>query len=263
MSYKTLAKTSLVASAIALTIVQLQTVLIKHAIGVAPLTSPLTTPLTSPISITPTPSDTPPLTLPVQTTPTPTHTPNPKPNDGNNNSNNGNNSGGSNNGGGPSNNNGGGSNVCTNETPKSAPLLLSIKKTNKTTVTLTWIKGWGPVNGYIVWYGQTKDAAEYSTGTILGEEQVKSYSIAALNPKIVYYFKIQPKNGCKTGALSNVIASNGKTVVSYGFTQGITFSAKSTVPNKKQSTTTQNSQAIVKTQSVFEKLNGFMHSFFK
>lgn len=258
MSIKTVFKTSLVTSLVVLSMVQLQSIVINQARGAAPLTAPLT----SFVTITPTPTEVP-LTAPEQSTPTPTVAPTTAPN---NNSGGGSNNGGSsNNNGGNSNSgsNGGGNNVCRNERPKSAPVIISVRPTGASQVTLTWKKGWGPVNEYVIWYGTTKEAAMFTTAVIKGEEQLKTATIDGLKPRTVYYFKVQPRNGCTPGSFSNIFTSYGR-LVSNGYAQGVNYSVKpgivktSTAPAK-----TFVQPSAPKQQTAINSISGFFKSIFK
>lgn len=215
MSIKSVLKTSLITSLVALSMVQLQSVVINQARGAAPLTAPLT----SFVTITPTPTQAP-LTAPVQSTPTPTITPTPTTAPSNNNgggsSNNGgsNNNGGGNSGGGSSNNggsNGGGSNVCRDERPKSAPIIISARATGANQVTLTWRGGWAPFNGFVISYSTKRGITQYST--VVGN--TTTATVNGLNGNTLYYFKIQAKNGCTTGDYSRELSARttGRTTV--------------------------------------------------
>lgn len=285
MRIKTLGKTALAASFLAITAFQFHGVLVKTAMGGGPLTAPFTNPITptpeeeNPLS-SPEQTDnntppTPPLTAPEQnedpeetSTPTATPTEEPMPVPAPATTNNSGSSGASNNGGGGnsgsgSSNGGSGSSVCTNEAPKSGPYLTSVRKTTSTSVVLTWTKGWGPVNEYVIWYGTTKEAAMHTTAVIKGEEQVKTAIIAGLNPTTLYYFKLQPKNGCKSGPFSNTLASNER-VITTGYTQGVSYSLnKPATKTNNKSTQVPVQPVAPKKPTVIEFINGFFRSIFK
>jgi len=213
MSTKTVAKTSFALVAMTLTVIQLQSVLMNKALGVAPLTAPLT----NFVTITPTPTIEVPLTAPVQTTPTETPTPTQAPsnNNGGGSSNNGGSNGGGNNGGGSSNNggsSGGGSSICRDERPKSAPIIISARATGANQVTLTWRKGWAPFNGFVISYSTKRGISQFTTE--VGNTTVAT--VNGLNGNTLYYFKIQAKNGCVTGDYSRELSvrTSGRSIVS-------------------------------------------------
>lgn len=202
MSIKTVVKTSLITSIVALSMVQLQFVVINQARGAAPLTAPLT----SFVTITPTPTEIP-LTAPEQSTPTPIVTPTTAPsnnNSGGNSNNGGSNNGGGNSGGGSSNNGGsnGGNNVCRDTRPKSAPLILSARATGANQVTLTWKKGWAPFNGFVISYSTKRGITQYTTEV----GNTTTATVKGLNGNTIYYFKIQAKNGCVAGDYSRELS---------------------------------------------------------
>lgn len=200
--------------------VQLRSVLVNQVRGEAPLTAPLTgfitptptleAPLTAPV--TPTPTVEVPLTAPAQSTPTPTVTPTTAPSNNNSGSsdNGGSNNGGGNSGGGgnSSNNgggsNGGGGNVCRDERPKSAPIILSARATGANQVTLSWKKGWAPFNGYVISYGTKKSITQYATDVFGANTTVAT--VKGLNGNTTYFFRIQAKNGCVSGDYSREIS---------------------------------------------------------
>ena len=129
---------------------------------------------------------------------------------------------------------------------------------------MTWRKGWGPVNDYTVWYGQTKNASQYTSASMNGEEQLKSYTIGALNPYAVYYFKIQPQNGCKTGDFSNIITSKGKMIFqTTGYTQSVSYTMPGTVTKKKVVTSPSNKQSTPVQKPAPVKKTGFFDFLFK
>ncbi|MDP3941488.1 MAG: fibronectin type III domain-containing protein [bacterium] len=285
MPLQTVGKLTITAIFLALTALEFKHVLLKTAFGETPITAPISSPIiptpteapiSSPEQATPTPTDPPPLTAPEQgenptLTPTPTVTvtptvvpvPKPAPQNNNSGSNNNSNNNGGNNGGG---NSGGGTNgpsACTNEKPKSAPYLFSAKQTSKNAITLTWKKGWGPVNGYTVWYGQTKDATQYASTSVHGEEQVKSYTIGALNPYVIYYFKIQPQNGCKTGDFSNIITSTGRMISQpTAYTQSVSYSLPKVAAKKNGMSAPVNKQSIPVQKPAPGKKSGFFDFLF-
>lgn len=223
MSVKTVAKTSITALVMGLSMIQLQSVLVNQAQGEAPLTAPLTSfvtptptsvPLTAPVQVTPTPTQTPPLTAPQQGG-------NSGGNNGGSNTggNNGGGGGGSSSNGGGSNNNGG-DNVCRDERPKSAPIILSARKTGANQVTLSWRKGWAPFNGFIISYSNKRGTTQYTTEV----GNTTSATVNGLNGNTTYFFRIQAKNGCVFGDYSRELS-----VRTYG---GKILSAK-TIKNKK------------------------------
>ncbi|MEN9407171.1 MAG: Fibronectin type domain [Candidatus Parcubacteria bacterium] len=227
---KTLTKTSLVLSIMALSMIQLQSVLIGQARGEAPLTAPLT----GFVTITPTPTEAP-FTAPVQSTPTPTATPTSAPSNNNSGggSNNGgsNNNNGSNNGGGSSNNGGsnGGGNVCRDERPKSAPLLLSARATGANQVTLTWRKGWAPYTGFVISYSTKRGITQFTSE--VGNTTVGT--VSGLNANTTYFFKVQAKNGCVGGDFSRELGVRTYGKVAPKKTILGSKSKKAVVTNKK------------------------------
>lgn len=116
----------------------------------------------------------------------------------------GSNNGGSNNGGGNSSNNGGsnGGGVCNAEQPKSAPLLLTARASGANQVTLTWQRGWAPYDGFVISYGTKKGVTQFTT--TVGNTTIAT--ISGLNANAIYYFRIQAKNGCKTGGYSRELS---------------------------------------------------------
>lgn len=174
MTIKSVAKASLVIATITLSGLQLQTVLVKQALGEAPLTSPLTSPVIEP------------LTAPVQT-----------PSNNNNSGNNNNNSGGSSNNGGNS-----GPRECNATKPTTAPILLRATQVAKNKVTLFWGKSNGPATGYVIVFGQKSGQELYATGTF-GNAETNTFTVNDLTPGNMYYFRVKAINDCKPSDTSN------------------------------------------------------------
>ncbi len=137
---------------------------------------------------TPTPSPTPtPTSTPTPTaTLTPTRTPTPSPTTSTSSSSTSSSSTGSI------------SSVCSSQKPSSAPDLFQIS-TSPTTATL-YFTPVSPATGYIVSYGTTPEANQYSYSfSYSNGSGAASYTIKELSRGTHYYFKIQGKNDCTAG----------------------------------------------------------------
>jgi len=105
-----------------------------------------------------------------------------------------------------------GSASCSKQAPSSAPNLYQLTKT-KTAATLYFSPAGDPVDGYTVFYGLTQNAdsnaINFSQGNTSGAIK---YTINALLPNKVYYFRVQGTNGCATGPWSNTKSSGLSTL---------------------------------------------------
>jgi hypothetical protein len=99
--------------------------------------------------------------------------------------------------------------MCTAQKPGSAPKLLTVKSTKYGEATLTWEKAKEPVTSYLISYGLKPGVAIYgvpdtnSLGT--------TFTVKALKPNTVYYFRLKAKNGCALSDFSNEVALNACT----------------------------------------------------
>ncbi len=169
-------------------------------------------------SLSPSPSTQPspsPSTAPITS---PEVSPSPSSNPSNNPSNNG----GGNGGGG---NSGGGSTsapTCDNESPKSAPKIISAITSGTGEITLTWERAKNPVTHYLIAYGMQKGKPLYGNPDI---GNTGKYTVKGLSGGATYYFKVRAGNGCKPGEFSNEIAVKvgGKfqNVPAQGFKPGV------------------------------------------
>ncbi|HEY9660865.1 MAG TPA: LamG-like jellyroll fold domain-containing protein, partial [Allocoleopsis sp.] len=94
-------------------------------------------------------------------------------------------------------------NQCSDEIPESAPDLFQIS-TSLTAATLFFTPV-SPATGYIISYGTTSEADQYSTAfDHTNEGGAVSYTVHALSQGKKYYFRVQAKNNCATGKWSQV-----------------------------------------------------------
>lgn len=94
--------------------------------------------------------------------------------------------------------------VCTNSSP-AAPTIFQIAAT-KDKSTLSFIPSNSPQDGYTISYGLYADAEMYNvTFSYLGKEKLIPYTINALSPNTIYYFKIRANNGCMPSVWSQTL----------------------------------------------------------
>ena len=95
--------------------------------------------------------------------------------------------------------------ICTNTPPASAPSLFEIT-TSPTTATL-YFTPVSPGTGYVISYGITPDANQYTTSFNYSDTSgAIPYTINSLNENTKYYFKVQGVNGCMPGVWSQTVS---------------------------------------------------------
>ncbi len=236
----------------------------------APVTSPVTSeespspsatasPSASP-SVSPSPSDSP-VTAP-EVSPSPTNQPS---------------NGGSNGGNGGNNNNSNSSGQvnapsCSNEAPKSAPVIISAVSTGKNEITLNWSKAEGNVSEYVIAYGLVKGKPLY--GAQFGN--INTTSIKGLSGGSTYFFRVRAGNGCMPGAYSQEIAVKvgGKFINSpaQGFKPGVLGASKNIKPANSAtpapsassfvSIKVEQPQTVNHNSGLFGKIANFFNGFF-
>lgn len=94
---------------------------------------------------------------------------------------------------------------CTDNPPSKPPDLFQIDTSNNS-ATLYFAPAGNPVNKYYISYGEIKDqmqyGVEYNQNYANG---VLDFTVNALSPNKIYYFKIRGGNGCMPGEWSNIL----------------------------------------------------------
>jgi hypothetical protein len=123
-----------------------------------------------------------------------------------------------------SNSNSGGPSACGGSQP-SAPSIFQIWAT-KTNATMHFVPSQGQQNTYTISYGPYSDAETYNVSFNYSDKSgAIPYTINALNPGTVYYFKVRANNGCMPGNWSNTLSL--RTAYSAGSTSKVYASSYS------------------------------------
>lgn len=110
---------------------------------------------------------------------------------------------------------------CGNEKPANAPHLFQVDRVQDK-ATLHFAPSLNPYNGFIISFGLNESADNYNGSMeIENSPGALEYTVNYLIPGVPYYFKVQSKNGCKTGDWSNVIRA--KAVSAYGTQKVLTY----------------------------------------
>ncbi|HYK08767.1 MAG TPA: Ig-like domain-containing protein [Candidatus Eisenbacteria bacterium] len=105
----------------------------------------------------------------------------------------------------------GGSAGCKDSAPTEAPNLYQIVVA-KTSVTLFFAPPNTSFDGFIISYGTTFAANTYTTRfSQSATGGAVRYTINDLNPKTMYYFKVQATSGCAVGPASGVLSTQNTT----------------------------------------------------
>lgn len=96
-------------------------------------------------------------------------------------------------------------NRCKDRAPASAPILTSVKTSDKS-VTLTWIEAQEPVNAYLLVYSTSEYTEQFGDPNI-GGKGTTTYTVNELTNGVKYYFKVRGIHGCKAGKFSNKLAA--------------------------------------------------------
>ncbi|MGH7249956.1 MAG: fibronectin type III domain-containing protein [Minisyncoccia bacterium] len=111
-------------------------------------------------------------------------------------------SGGSSSGGGTST----GSNVCSSQSPPSAPNLYQINTTGSS-ATLYFAPSLHPYDNYYVAFGDNQKSEGYGAGFSLSQTTgALKYDVYKLKPNTRYTFKVRAGNGCMPGPWSSTLA---------------------------------------------------------
>ncbi len=127
---------------------------------------------------------------------------------------------------------------CTGQKPTSAPDLFQIS-TSPTTATVYFAPA-KQATDYIIYYGTNPLADHHSTAFHHPDSSgVIVYEIKDLLPHTKYYFKVQPKNGCGFGELSQVMSSpttdpDSGNISPHGFISQVTSKGKLAVTDVEQ-----------------------------
>ncbi len=97
-------------------------------------------------------------------------------------------------------------NVCTDQKPSSAPVLLSAVANDQNQVVLSWSKASDPVTYYLVAYGTKSGVMEYGNPNV-GDQNTTSYTAGSLSGNTTYYFEVRAGNNCMPGDFSNEMSA--------------------------------------------------------
>lgn len=99
---------------------------------------------------------------------------------------------------------------CSSDTPADAPNLYSISMASST-ATLYFVQPATPFDGYVISYGLTNTADNYSVTYKAGSSTgANAYRVNDLFPNTNYYFKVRASNGCAFGPWSQTLFTNLK-----------------------------------------------------
>jgi hypothetical protein len=98
-----------------------------------------------------------------------------------------------------------GATICSEQEPRSAPILTTAQAKSGTQVELTFTKAQDPFTYYAVQYGTQSGTYPFASDNI-GNKDTTSYTVNSLSPYTTYYFQVRAGNGCAPGTWSNEIS---------------------------------------------------------
>lgn len=95
-----------------------------------------------------------------------------------------------------------GPNFCTQEAPKSTPVIYNVEQINSNSVKINFYAAQKPVNYYYLQYGIEPHKYIYGANFI-GDENSNEFVVSLLQPGATYYFQLRAGNGCMPGDWGN------------------------------------------------------------
>ncbi len=157
-------------------------------------------------------------------------------------------------------------NVCTDQKPASAPVLLSAVANDQNQVVLSWSKASDPVSYYLVAYGTKSGVMEYGNPNV-GDQNTTTYAVGSLSGNTTYYFEVRAGNNCMPGDFSNEMSAkvSGPIITTSpapGFLPGV-LSANQAPQGSQNSgsvSVPQNNQLGNKANSIIDSITSFIQS---